>query len=174
MEIRHGPTQPGIRTQYYSNPNVYHNGRATGTADSDNARVLRQMMSQVENNRGHRIRLSENSSTHANIDFEGDYDLFQIEITQEGMLTVGTTGNTDTYGVLLNAAGNMLAENDDVIFEVNTNFQIIKHVNPGTYYIEISHFDPREHWTLPTQNLTDSLGYSDSQPGHSKYWGRRR
>ena len=39
------------RTQHYSNPDVRHSGQPTGTATDNNARVLREMMAQVENYR---------------------------------------------------------------------------------------------------------------------------
>lgn len=80
-----------------------------------------------------------NSTTAGSIEHADDTDYFRITITQAGTLTVETTGTTDTYGYLQNAAGTTLAENDDG--GVGGNFQIAGTVTTGTYYVEVEGFD---------------------------------
>ena len=80
-----------------------------------------------------------NSTTAGSIEHADDVDYFRITVTQAGTLTVETTGTTDTYGYLQNAAGTTLAENDDG--GVGGNFQIVGTVTTGTYYVEVEGFD---------------------------------
>ncbi|MCY3665401.1 MAG: T9SS type A sorting domain-containing protein, partial [Gemmatimonadetes bacterium] len=51
------------------------------------------------------------SSTDGSL--SGEEDLFVIEMSDSGTLTVYTTGSTDTYGFIFDSSGNVLAENDD-------------------------------------------------------------
>ena len=53
-----------------------------------------------------------NSITAANINPVGDNDYFRIEITESGTLMLYTEGDTDTYGYLLDASGNIMADAD--------------------------------------------------------------
>lgn len=72
------------------------------------------------------------SSTPGIINVSGDNDFFRIIITQPGLLSVFTTGNTDTFGHLQDSAGNELATNDD---SSGRNFRINWTVTAGTYYV---------------------------------------
>ncbi len=91
---------------------------------------------------GRATRVGLNSTTAGSIEHADDTDYFRMTITQAGTLTVETTGTTDTYGYLQNAAGTTLAENDDG--GVGRNFQIVEHVTTGTYYVEVEGFDEED------------------------------
>ena len=91
---------------------------------------------------GRATRVGLNSTTAGSIEHADDTDYFRMTITQAGTLTVETTGTTDTYGYLQNAAGTTLAENDNG--GVGRNFQIVEHVTTGTYYVEVEGFDEKD------------------------------
>lgn len=75
------------------------------------------------------------SATDGRINFASDVDYFEIHVTEQGFLTVGTSGTTNTFGQLLDALGTVLASNDDA---VKTNFRIVQPVVAGTYYVAVS------------------------------------
>ena len=78
-----------------------------------------------------------NSQSIGNIGTAGDNDYYRVNVSDVGTLTVYTTGNTDTYGYLLNSAGGELASNDD---STDANFRIIRAVTTGTYYVRVRHY----------------------------------
>src|SRR5207244_10157943 len=78
-----------------------------------------------------------NSTTSGVINYAGDNDFFRVNVSEAGHLTVNTTGNTDTYGYLLDGSGNQITYNDD---SAGPNFGIERNVTPGTYYIQVRHY----------------------------------
>ncbi|MCB4773561.1 MAG: pre-peptidase C-terminal domain-containing protein, partial [Sulfurovum sp.] len=76
-----------------------------------------------------------NGKTPGSIETTGDVDWFKIEIDHTAILTVSTTGTTDTNGELykdgdLNAAD----ENSGT----GNNFKMTQTVTAGTYYVKVS------------------------------------
>ena len=69
----------------------------------------------------------------------GDVDVFELTITEGGRVTVRTTGDIDTYGILMDADGTVIAEDDDRGRDFN--FRIKRRLAPGTYYIAVEGFD---------------------------------
>ena len=65
----------------------------------------------------------------------GDEDYFVIEMTRAGTLVAYTTGDTDTYGSILNSSGSVLTSNDEA--GPGSNFRVSASVGPGTYYIRV-------------------------------------
>ena len=65
----------------------------------------------------------------------GDEDYFVIEMTRGGTLVAYTTGDTDTYGSILNSSGSVLTSNDEA--GPGSNFRVSASVSPGTYYIRV-------------------------------------
>ena len=80
------------------------------------------------------------SAALASIDFAGDQDVFQIVVTNPGVLTVYTAGDTNTFGELLNASGAVLTSDDDG--EDALNFRLSSPVGSGAYYVRVRHSDP--------------------------------
>ncbi|MCD6338941.1 MAG: pre-peptidase C-terminal domain-containing protein, partial [Verrucomicrobia bacterium] len=78
------------------------------------------------------------SSIDGNIESAGDEDYFRIDLMQNGMLIVYTTGGTDTYGSLLDSSGDELATDDDS--GEDRNFLIERRVTAGTYYVRVRHY----------------------------------
>lgn len=70
----------------------------------------------------------------------GDQDYFRLVVEQSQNLSIASFGDTDTYGELLDEAGNMLVE-DDNGFTSNENpknfFLYGRQVIPGTYYLVV-------------------------------------
>ena len=65
----------------------------------------------------------------------GDEDYFVIEMTHAGTLVAYTTGDTDTYGSILDSSGSVLTSNDEA--GPGSNFRVSASVSPGTYYIRV-------------------------------------
>ena len=81
-------------------------------------------------------RVGLDSTTAGVIEQGSDVDYFRITVTQAGTLTIETTGTAGRCGYLLDAVGVGLAGEC-----TNQNFQIVEHVTPGTYYVEVEGFD---------------------------------
>ena len=96
--------------------------------------------------------IAPDSTTNGIINPGGDLDYFRIAVSGPGLLTVQTTGSTDTFGVLYAATGERLAENDDRVAGIDLNFQITEQVSSGTYYILVRHYS--ETGTGPYQFIT--------------------
>ncbi len=77
-----------------------------------------------------------------NLETEGDIDYFRFSLRDEGTTTISTTGGTDTLGTLRNNLGNFVTSDDDS--GSGENFLITRELNPGTYYIAVSHFSNEE------------------------------
>ena len=86
------------------------------------------------------------SSRSGRIETDDDTDIFRVEITETGTLTVYTTGSRDTEGGILNSAGSLLAYDDDS--GSGYNFRISHSVRPGTYYIGVESWEDTDSYTL--------------------------
>ncbi len=72
-----------------------------------------------------------------NLEVEGDIDVFRIELTQPGKLQVGTSGNTDTSGTLIDLSGREFGAN----FSTDGNFVILISLSAGIYFVEVTGFN---------------------------------
>ena len=81
------------------------------------------------------------SDSHNGSLVAAEHDYYAITVTQPGVLTVRTTGTTDTFGVLYDSEGRLIANNDDVS-NTNRNFRIDRLVFPGTYYLLVRGYSP--------------------------------
>ncbi len=77
----------------------------------------------------------QNSTTAGSIEIAGDNDYFRINVTEPGVLTVKTTGTTDTAGHLLDASGAELAFDDNS--SSGSNFQISRAMEAETCYVRV-------------------------------------
>ena len=75
-----------------------------------------------------------------------DVDYFRIDVNGSGTLRVYAGGSTDTQGVLENAGGSALDDDDDS--GTGFNFAIEHPVSSGTYFVRVS------GWTGATGNYT--------------------
>ena len=69
-------------------------------------------------------------------------DLFDLVIDQKGRFIIETDGDTDVYMTLLgpNNQTDVIAEDDDSGRSYNA--KIAKELDPGTYYVQIKHYQP--------------------------------
>ncbi|MCB4759687.1 MAG: pre-peptidase C-terminal domain-containing protein, partial [Sulfurovum sp.] len=82
--------------------------------------------------------INPNSATAGRIEKAGDVDWFRVTIPRGGgILTVKTTGTTDTVGTLYNASGTKITENDNG--DLHSNFRISRTVAAGKYYVRVKH-----------------------------------
>lgn len=81
-------------------------------------------------------------SVTARIDYSGDLDVFRINVTQAGQLTVRSTGGNDLVGALLNSSGEGLVAVDDVETANNEFGFTFRITTPGTYYVSVGHWAP--------------------------------
>ena len=73
-----------------------------------------------------------------NIEPAGDRDFFKLIIPSGGgILTAYTEGTTDTHGTLLTENCDIIRTHDDIDGTRNPNFEIIRNMNAGTYYIQV-------------------------------------
>jgi hypothetical protein len=107
------------------------------------------------------------------IDYPGDIDVFRIAVATPGTLIAQASGGLDTVGVFMNANGEGLVSNDDAR-ATSTDFGITYRVNPGTYYLAVSHWESSGTGSYAvklsmapvTDNYTD-LWWNPSESG----WG---
>ena len=99
------------------------------------------------------------SSTQGHLERQGDRDYFRFSLSEPGILTVYTTGNTDTYGHLW-GNGQWLNQDDDSGTFVN--FRIERSAFAGTYYILVKGYDDRStgRYTLVVRFTPNSGGTS--------------
>lgn len=91
------------------------------------------------NGTGTAATLNLNVNVNEAIDFAGDWDYYRIQTPQAGILTVGSAGSTDTYGILKSPTGQDLAANDDS--NGSLNFQIRSNVEAGAVrYVAVRHY----------------------------------
>ena len=102
------------------------------------------------NNMGTATVLSQNGSLAGSLDYASDVDYFRVNVTGAGAMTMQTSGTTDTYGLLLNSGGQVLAQDDDS--GADSNFRISYPVSTGVYYIAAQHFlnDQTGPYTITT------------------------
>ncbi|MEM7385926.1 MAG: choice-of-anchor D domain-containing protein, partial [Verrucomicrobiota bacterium] len=73
------------------------------------------------------------------ISLDGDMDVFTFTVDSSSKVTIRTRGDTDTYGILMDEEGEVLAEDDDR--GTGFNFRIRQRLNPGTYHILVEGYD---------------------------------
>jgi hypothetical protein len=89
--------------------------------------------------------LNERTSTltldNRRIDYVGDLDVYRFRLTSPAWVSAWTEGAQDTIGSILDGRGVNLASNDDWQVGVPYNFGITKFMLPGTYYVQVGHFE---------------------------------
>lgn len=77
------------------------------------------------------------------IDYAGDLDVYRFLLTAPATVTAWTEGaNLDTVGSILDSRGVNLQANDDAQVRDN-HFGVTWRLEPGTYYVQVGHFEPR-------------------------------
>jgi hypothetical protein len=89
------------------------------------------------NDSGAAAEININKTIQGEIQYKKDIDFFKFNIEQKYQLNISSEGATDTFGILYDANGQVLASNDDD--GVDKNFQIVSSLEPGTYFIAVKH-----------------------------------
>jgi len=103
------------------------------------------------------------------IDYPGDVDVYRFSVTAETAVTIGTEGSTDTIGALLDSRGVSLETNDDVA-SGNLNFGISRTLSPGTYYVEVAHWDPASTGAYSLRLSVGTGATPGSGPNYTDLW----
>ena len=108
----------------------------------------------------------------------GEPDRWRLEIPERGFLALRTSGDLDTHGALRDAAGNLLASDDDS--GPSRQFRITALVAAGTYHVEVGGAgDQTGAYTLwnahtplqdvPVVSEAGSAGIIEN-PGEVRFW----
>jgi lysyl endopeptidase len=109
------------------------------------------------------------------IDYAGDIDLYRFTLTAPATVSAWTHGaNLDTVGSILDSRGVNIDANDDEQVADN-HFGITRHLQAGTYYVQVGHFEPAGTGTYNLRIRADnteaenrtSLWWNAAEPG----WG---
>ena len=79
------------------------------------------------------------SSTAGELQNASDTDRFRFEVSERGVVRVGTAGATDVVGALVSEDGTLRLLDDDG--GTATNFQIVAKLDPGVYFVAVTAFD---------------------------------
>lgn len=75
------------------------------------------------------------------IDYAGDLDVYRFQLASSAWVSAWSEGaNLDTVGTILDAQGGKVEVNDDAQTG-NNHFGITKLLAPGTYYLQVAHWD---------------------------------
>jgi len=75
-------------------------------------------------------------------DYIGDLDVYRFRITQTAWVSTWTEGPQDTLGSILDSKGVNMVSNDDWEIGAPYNFGITQLMQPGTYYVQVGHWEP--------------------------------
>ncbi|MFZ3322735.1 MAG: PPC domain-containing protein [Usitatibacter sp.] len=110
-------------------------------------------------------QLSPNGSSSGAIVRPGDVDFFIVDLPTAGMLTVQSTGTTDTVGYLFDSNVNKLDTNDDTS-PSNLNFSMQDTLPAGRYYVGVVGYDVTTLGNYGiSASFTPSSGVNANTPG---------
>ena len=81
----------------------------------------------------------------------GNVDYFRVTVTAGGTLTVGTVGETDTYGYVRDGTGATLGQDEEA--GTGDNFRVVRKVEVGTYIVAVVGGAARTATGPPNQGL---------------------
>ena len=79
------------------------------------------------------------STVEGILDVGGDVDVFSFEIDRKAKVIIRTRSDIDTYGILMNGDGDIIAENDDS--GSGFNFRLRRRLPAGVYYVAVEGWD---------------------------------
>jgi hypothetical protein len=89
--------------------------------------------------------LNERTSTlsldNRRIDYVGDIDVYRFRVSATSWVSLWTEGSQDTMGSILDSRGVHIESNDDWQVGAPYNFGFTKLMNPGTYYLQVGHWE---------------------------------
>jgi lysyl endopeptidase len=101
------------------------------------------------------------------IDYAGDLDVYRFTLTAPATVSAWTEGpNIDTVGSILDSRGVNVEANDDEQAGDN-HFGITRRLEPGTYYVQVGHFEPAGTGTYNLRIRADNV---DAENHTSLWW----
>jgi lysyl endopeptidase len=101
------------------------------------------------------------------IDYAGDLDLYRFVLTAPAVVSAWTEGpNLDTVGSILDSRGRDIDANDDEQ-AANNHFGLTRHLDAGTYYVQVGHFEPAGTGTYNLRIRADSV---DAENRTALWW----
>ena len=134
------PTNAGTFNMMYMVSDV--DGDTISLSFTITIRVAESVGDDHGNSRVTATRVTTGSTTHGVLTV-GDVDYFRVTVSESGTLTAGTISAVDTYGIIEDARGKILAIDDDG-GQINGDFIVLSSVNPGTYYVRVEGWDEYE------------------------------
>ncbi|MEO7744080.1 MAG: hypothetical protein ABIR98_14170 [Usitatibacter sp.] len=100
------------------------------------------------------------------IDYAGDLDTYRFILTASAVVSTWTEGpNIDTVGAILDSRGVHL-ESDDDAQAADNHFGITRRLDPGTYYVQVGHFEPAGTGTYNLRIRADNVEATN----HTALW----
>jgi hypothetical protein len=92
----------------------------------------------------------------------GDLDVFRFFVSATTVVSAWSEGTQDTVGTILDASGEGIESNDDAQTS-DTNFGITRSLTPGTYYLQVGHWEPNGIGNYSVDLRADTVGtnYTD-------------
>jgi len=114
--------------------------------------------------------IGKDDSIAGQIETIGDVDFFKVVLTQKGTLTISTTGLVDTVGTLFDSNGTLVTSNDDEDFPNIVNFKISIELEAGTYFIQVSRFEPNTGISYTIITSFSASGGDSGSSGSVQLW----
>lgn len=139
--------------------------RASGPASDDAPNRLADMPAQTAD-AALDLRATPVEYDSRRIDYAGDLDLYRFVLAAPAAVSAWTEGaNLDTVGSILDSRGVDIDANDDEQ-EGNNHFGLTHYLEPGTYYVQVGHYEAAGTGTYDLRIRADSV---DAQ-NHTALW----
>jgi lysyl endopeptidase len=111
------------------------------------------------NERGNTLEIN-----NRRIDYGGDMDVYRFRLSAPAYVSAWSEGSIDTVGALVDSLGRFIVSNDDdQSSSSNYNFGITQQLAAGTYYLQVSHYEPTGTGAYNVRLKAESVGtnYTD-------------
>jgi lysyl endopeptidase len=140
--------------------------RASGPASDDAPNRLQDMAADAGADTPLNLRTGPVEHNARRIDYAGDLDLYRFVLTAPAVVSAWTEGaNLDTVGSILDSRGSNIDANDDEQ-SADNHFGLTRHLEAGTYYVQVGHFEPAGTGTYNLRIRADSA----EAENHTALW----
>lgn len=142
--------------------------RASGPASDDAPNRLQDMPADTAGaDAALNLRTTPVEFNSRRIDYAGDLDLYRFVLTAPAAVSAWTEGaNLDTVGSILDSSGRNIDANDDEQ-DGNNHFGLTHYLEPGTYYVQVGHFEATGTGPYNLRIRADSV---DSENRTALWW----
>lgn len=140
--------------------------RASAAASDDAPNRLQDMAADAGADTPLNLRTGPVEHNARLIDYAGDLDLYRFVLTAPAVVSAWTEGaNLDTVGSILDSRGSNIDANDDEQ-SADNHFGLTRHLEAGTYYVQVGHFEPAGTGTYNLRIRADSA----EAENHTALW----